>query len=244
MIRRSLVLFALLTASAAMPAVCHAQALIMLLFGDKIASETFIGGINAGLSMTTFNNVPEASYRIDWSFGTFLEWRLSDDWAFSPEVTFKTPAGSNGMSGLWTERQDIVDSLTNPKESAQLSYVTIPLLVKYQISSFRIVAEPKVGYLVAATDNITGTGPKGARLESEKLSFSRANRWDAGIDIGLEYLFDEDLGMQSMRLNLRYYHGLLDVYHNDDVTTTNQGFYLNLGIPMGGPSVPGEEASE
>ena len=216
----------------------------MLLFGDKIASETFIGGINGGLSMTTFNNVPEASARVDWSFGAFMEWRLSEDWSFSPEVTFKTPAGSNGMTGLWTERQIIVDSLTNPKESARLSYVTIPLLIKYQISSFRLFAGPKVGYVVAATDNITGTGPLGAQINSEKLAFSRINRWDAGVDVGLEYLIAPNLGMQSMRVSLRYYQGFLDVYHDDGITTTNQGFYLNLGIPMGGPSVPTAEATE
>ena len=173
-----------------------------------------------------------------------MEWNLGGGWSFSPEVTFKTPAGSNGMSGLWSERQDIVDSLSNPKESARLSYVTIPLLVKYQISAFRIFAGPKVGYVVAATDNITGTGPYGARIDSEKLSFARINRWDAGVDVGLEYLIAPNLDMQSMRISLRYYQGFLDVYHNDDVTTTNQGFYLNLGIPMGGPAVPGEEAPE
>lgn len=244
MIRRCIVLCAILAASAAAPAATHAQALIMLLFGDKIASETFIGGINAGLSMTTFNHVPEASFRISWSFGAFMEWDLGGGWIYSPEMTFKTPAGSNGMTGLWSERQDIVDSLSNPKESAHLSYVTIPLLVKYEINAFRLFAGPKVGYVVAATDNITGTGPNGARVDSEKLSFSRINRWDVGIDVGLEYLLNPDLGLRSMRLNLRYYQGFLDVYHDDGITTTNHGFYFNLGIPIGGPSDPSEGASE
>lgn len=223
------------------PSTSSAQALIMLLFGDKLASESFIGGINAGLSMTTFGNVPNATYRIDWSFGAFMEWDLGHDWSVSPEVTFKTPAGSNGMSGLWTERQDIVDSLTDPKESARLSYVTIPVLIKYQIGPLRAFVGPKVGYVVAATDNITGQGPDGGRMDAEKLSFSRVNRWDVGFDLGCEFLVDPTLGMQSMRLSLRYYLGLLDVYHSDNVTTTNHGFYLNLGIPMGGPPKPDSE---
>jgi len=236
MLRRYCVLFCVAFAAMAMPAASHAQALIMLLFGDKIASDNFIGGINAGLSMTTFSNVPDATYRISWSFGTFLEWKLGEAWSLSPEVTFKTPAGSNGMANLWSERQDIVDSLTDPKESARLSYVTLPLLVKYQIGSFRVVAGPKVGYVVAATDNISGTGPDGTRLDAEKLAFSRINRWDAGVDLGLEYLVDASLGMQSLRISLRYYHGFLDVYHTDNITTTNQGFFLNVGIPIGGPT--------
>jgi len=234
-VRRSLfVTFCLCAGLLASTVPARSQALIMLLFGDKIASENFVGGINGGISLTNFTGVPDSKVRLSWSFGAFLEWRLSDHWYLSPDVTFKTPAGATQLTGLFDDLPSIDTSFTNVKQFAALSYITIPVCMKYRFGASGIFAGPQVGYVMAATDNITGTGPEGANVETERLSFYRINRWDVGVVIGYEFLLNKSEGMNSMRLSIKYYQGLLDVYHNDNVTTLNQGFFLNIGIPIGG----------
>ena len=214
----------------------------MLLFGDKIAAEGFVGGINAGLSLTSYTEPPTSTGRLDWSFGAFLEWEISDHWYFGADITFKTPAGANNLIGLWDDVLEVDTLISDSKESQRLSYVSVPLLMKYRFDSFGFIAGPQVGYLVAATDNIRGTGPNGARLDAERLAFNKLNRWDVGAVIGVEYLLNRDLGMYSMRFGLRYYQGFLDVTQDPSTTVLNSGFYFTVGIPIGGPTVPQPES--
>ncbi len=211
----------------------RSQALIMLLLGDKIASENFTAGINAGLSLTTISEPDFATARLSWSLGAMLEWRLNDDLFLGVDVTFKTPAGANTMTGLWDDADEFDTLITDRKESLQTSYVSIPVVIKYQFGSFRALIGPQVAYLVAATDNLTGTGPNGGRLRAERLAFSRLNRWDVGFVAGLETLVSPDLGVKSIRVALRYYHGFLDVTQETSVKSLNTGFYFTVGFPLG-----------
>ncbi|RPI68108.1 MAG: PorT family protein [Ignavibacteriae bacterium] len=211
-----------------------AQPLIMLLVGDKIASEDFVGGIIGGINLTQLSNVPGSTNQLSWSFGASLHCMLSEEWHFCPEVYFKSPGGADGMSGLWGAQPSIDSNLTNREEWTSTSYVAIPLIMKYRLDRFYLFAGPQISYLVAATDNISGTGPEGASITSEKLAFWRMNRWDAGVVGGAEILLVPEYGIHSLRLGVRYYQGFVDVTSTDDVNVTNSGFSVSIGIPIGG----------
>jgi hypothetical protein len=210
-----------------------AQPLIMLLVGDKIASEDFVGGIIGGINLTNVSGISGSTSQLSWSFGASLHWRLSEEWHFCPEVFFKSPGGADGLQGLWKEQPSLDTIITDREEWMSTSYVSIPLIVKYRIDRFYVFAGPQVGYLVAATDNISGSGPEGATFTAEKSAFGRLNRWDAGIVGGAEIMLVPRYGINSLRLGVRYYYGLVDVT-KDDVSNTNSGFSVNIGIPIGG----------
>lgn len=212
----------------------------MLVFGDKIATPTFVGGINGGMGLTTLNGYPDASYRTNWMFGTYLNWQISEHWHFAPEVTFKTPTGAAGMHGLWKDEPAIDTILTDHSEWTALSYFSIPLLMRYTTGHLGVFAGPQVGYLMEATDNVSASGPNGERLTIEKSAFGRMNRWDVGIHVGIEYLTTPSLGLHSVRIGLRYYHGFLDAVANVSGTQVNNGFYATVGLPIGGSPATNE----
>lgn len=212
----------------------------MLLFGDKIATPTFVGGINGGVGYTTLNGYPDASYRLNWMFGTYLNWQLSEHWHFAPEVTFKTPTGAAGMQGLWKETPAVDTMITNRSEWTSLSYFSIPLLMRYTTGCLGVFAGPQIGYMMEATDNVSGTGPNGERLDIEKSAFGRMHRWDVGIHVGVELLVSPSQGIHSARIAIRYYHGFLDVVSNVPGTQVNNGFYTTFGIPIGGSPAPAD----
>lgn len=219
----------------------NAQALVMLILGDEISSPNFVGGINVGFGYTTLNDYAGSSYRVNWMFGAYLNWRLSEHWHFAPEVTFKTPAGANGMSGLWEDEPAFYSLITDRSEWTELSYISIPLLARYTQGHFGVLAGPQIGYLMAATDNLSGTGPNDDALDIEKSAFGRMNRWDAGVLIGLEFLTTPAMGIHSMRVSVRYYQGFLDAVANVAGTQTNSGFYTTVSIPVGGAPTDADE---
>lgn len=212
----------------------HAQPLIMLLVGDKISSEDFVGGITGGINLTNVSGLDGASARLSWSFGASLHWRLSDQWHFAPEVFFKAPGGTNGLQGLFQAQPSIDTIISDRKEWLSTSYVAIPLLMKYRVGMFYIMAGPQVGYLVAATDNASGTSREGASVVVEKSAFGRVNRWDVGAVIGAEILLVPEFGINSLRLGIRYYQGLIDVVNNDASSSYNSGVSVSVGVPIGG----------
>lgn len=211
-----------------------AQPLIMLLVGDKISSEEFVGGITGGLNLTNVSGLDGATSKLSWSFGASLHWRLTDQWHFAPEIYFKTPGGTNGLSGLWKSQPSVDTLISDRKEWLSTSYVAIPFLMKYRVGMFYIMAGPQVGYLVAATDNASGSTAEGAAVVIEKSAFGRVNHWDVGAVIGAEILLVPEFGINSLRLGIRYYQGLLDVVTNDNTTSYNSGVSVSIGVPIGG----------
>jgi len=74
--------------------VSNAQALLIILFGDKLSTETFQMGINASLGYSGLNGAPgNPEYRVDWAFGAFGEVKFTDKWYLHFDLTIKTPAG-------------------------------------------------------------------------------------------------------------------------------------------------------
>jgi hypothetical protein len=86
--------------------------------------------------------------------------------------------------------------------------------------------------MVGGIDNLGGVGPEGGNINVEKGARDRHNRWDVGVAVGVEWILMPKDDIHSMRLGLRYYQGFMDVTANDNVTVTNIGFMLTLGVPI------------
>jgi hypothetical protein len=225
--------------------VANSQALLVLLFGDKLSTDKFQLGINASGTLTNLSGIDDTKFRVSWAFGVFGEVWINDTWSFQPELTVKTPAGANDMP--WDVVGDpSTDTLLSELQDAELArranYLTLPLYVKYKAGAFGIGAGPQVGYLTGASSVYTGDNKAGAKLTLEKKTTSELNRWDFGIAAGVDYSFRPEKKMKSLRLGLRGYWGLVDtIKDNPDDAVYNYGFFLTLGIPVGGSPDKGSE---
>lgn len=215
----------------------------MLLAGDKIATENFVGGIWGGLATNTFVDHSSATYQLNWSIGTYLHWRLSDHWGLVPEIGFKMPAGANGMQHLWSSEPAIDTLVTERKESVAITYFSIPMFVRYNIGAFAVFGGPQVGYILKATDVLEGNGPNGESLTIEKDALERFNRWDLGVAAGIEWIVVPSFGIHSFRVGLRYYRGFMNVSTSGTETGYNQTIMATFGVPIGGSPKTKAEAT-
>jgi hypothetical protein len=223
--------------------IASAQALLIILFGDKLSTEKFQMGINADVSYTNLNGYDGTKYRWDWAFGAFGEIRLNDHWSLQPEITVKTPAGAKEIPGL-NPGNPILDSLFNGVSvTRKMNYLTLPIYVKYKTGKFGFALGPQIGYLTGATDYYEGSTIVGDQFTLQKGVTGLHNRWDAGATVLLDFIFKPQKKMRSMRLGLKYYIGLTDIVKdNPGDAVTNSIFLLSLGIPVGGSDE--EEANQ
>jgi hypothetical protein len=212
------------------------QALLVLLFGDKFASEQVQGGIKFDVVGTTLSGLSGAARLRSWDLGGFIEVKLSDRFSIQPEFTFKSPAGAADLPFAPTGVPDVDSAFagaTNVAVARTLGYVTIPILLKLRAGRFTLGLGPQLGYIVRAEDRYTGTVSRDDDLSYTVGLWSRVNRWDSGVNAVAEFALAPRLGLHSMRIRAVWYHGFGDAL--TDAPGTNDTIGLGFGLPIGGP---------
>lgn len=222
---------------------CHAlsaQALLVLLFGDRFASENVQGGIKFDVVGTTLSGLAGASRLRSWDLGGFLEVKLSHRFSIQPEFTFKSPAGAEELPFVPTGVPDVDSAFagaTNVSVTRALAYVTIPVLLKVRTRRVGLGIGPQIGYVVRAEDRYTGTLNRENDLSYTVGLWSRVNQWDAGISAVAEFFLAPGLGLHSMRVRAVWYHAFGDAL--SDAPGRNDTIAVGFGLPIGGPTQAG-----
>jgi hypothetical protein len=214
----------------------NAQALLIILFGDKLSTETLQAGINADLSYSNFNGMEGTDYRVSWAFGAFFEIKLSENWSLQPELTIKTPGGAKNMPPEYYLEQNIIDTLTSDVTvTTSMNYISVPIYLKYTTGHWGFGGGPMFGYLTSATDTYSGGTAFGDEFSLDRKVKDRYNNWDVGLTFMIDFLFSPEEKMRSTRLGLKYYMGLTDILNDNTGDAVNNSiFLLSLGIPIGG----------
>lgn len=213
----------------------NGQALLIILFGDKLSTDTFQMGINASGSASTLTGLDQSAFRYDWAFGAFGEIKFSPDWFLHFDLTIKTPAGAKDVEPFM-DPYDVTDSLfTGLNVTRKINYITLPVYIKYAVGSFKFGVGGQLGYMTSATDVYSGSTVLGDDFTMDRRVIDHFNRLDAGVTGMADFFFKPQEEMRSLRLSLSYYHGLLDVLkENDGKIVSNSIFLLSLAIPIGG----------
>ena len=238
MTRSTIGRIAVVTAALAMGAgsVAHGQAILVLIFGDKFASEKLQGGIKVDLAWSTLAGLPDAERLRSFAIGGFLELRLGTRFSFQPEFTFKFPAGARGLPFTPTGDPHVDSAFagaSNVSVARTLGYVTVPFLAKVTFGRLRLGAGPQFGYVVKAFDHYTGSVARENDLSYNVALWSRVNRWDAGVSVLAEFALSGKPGLQSLRVRAGWYRAFSDAL--SDAPGQNDILALGLGIPIGGP---------
>ena len=144
------------------------QALLVLLFGDKLSTEKFQLGINAIASGSSFIGVADEKMRISWGFGALGEVNLGDPWYLQFDLTLKSPAGASSIPGLVPD-EPIFDSIFQDIAADQnLSYISLPIWLKYRAGAFKVGLGGQLNYLISATEVYAGKGIQGNDFTLEK----------------------------------------------------------------------------
>ncbi len=239
---RTLIAAALLLLGLA-PAV-HGQALLILLFGDKLSTEKFQLGINADLTFSNLRGLdPSGSARISWAFGAYGEIKLSNHWRLQPELTFKTPAGLSDVPA--TPAVPGVDSvLSDTRVDYSANYITIPLMLKYQVDRVGLGFGGQIGFLTSANDRFKGVIDSLRDLTLEANVKDHVTTMDAGLLFSIDYALKPELQMRSLRLNAKLFLGLTDIVDgNTGDALRNTILFVGLDIPVGG-SKAAKEAND
>ena len=228
-------LLLIITVAFAFQATSNAQALLMLLFGDKLSTEKFQMGINAAVTGSDIAGITDAKFRYSWAFGAFGEVKFNDDWFLHFNLTAKTPGGAKNVQPFEEIIPQIDTLTTDISITRSFNYITLPVYIKYRLGPIKIGVGGQVGYLTSASDVYSGYTVLGDDLTMERDIRDKLNHWDAGVTGIIDYYLNQETKMKSMRISLTYYYGLMDILKdNPGDPWKNSILMLSVAIPMGG----------
>jgi hypothetical protein len=210
----------------------HSQVLIALLFGDKLSSDKFQLGIALAGNWQNLTGYEDTSGRFSVGFGIYGALKLSDKFTLQPELLFKDPRGAKGVPLTAFGNPDLDPLLENSTVTAKLAYVSLPVLLKYNLTPhFSVGFGPQFGYLSSAKNEYVAQVYAEEDLVFKDDIKDTLNAFDMALAFNLEYKLMKVRGIQ---IGLRYYLGLTDIVKdNSGDSVKNSVIQINVGIPVG-----------
>lgn len=207
-------------------------ALLVLIFGDKAATENFHFTLDAGLNLSSMPGVSGTTSATGFYFGLGTYVKLNDKWAFTPEFKPLSPRGGKGFEKAFVDTTGVVGSYATQLE---LNYIDIPLQFHRRLSDrFYVRAGPQISFLtsgkLATTGDLVGgdefTVTEDIKDDLEPIEFALP------VDLGV--VFSKPRGLKGIDLRVRYCLGLTEVFKENaaGISSTNSTFQFFLSFPF------------
>ncbi|MCK5068659.1 MAG: PorT family protein [Bacteroidales bacterium] len=195
-------------------------ALLVLIFGDKVATENFYFSLKLGATYSIIHGYEDGKNAMSLNFGLVNNIRLTDNLSLIPEFLPLSSRGIKDVPLLTTGDPDLDDLLVDPESSdRKLNYIDIPVLLKVKLSDrFSISAGPQISFLTGATDTYKSSPIDDVILTAELDIKSEINTIDASAVIDFEYILVPPRGGKGINIYVRYSKGFVDLVKENSGT--------------------------
>lgn len=210
-------------------------ALLVLIFGEKAASENFHFSLKAGVNLSLITNLEEGKNRTGFNFGLVNNIKLTEKFSLLPEFIALSPRGVKDIPTLSTGIPELDELLGNPEfTDRKLNYIDIPVLLKYHISKrWSISAGPQISFLVSAEDIYRSVPIEGITLKTEIDIKEAFNTVDLAAVVDLTFVVSEPVNGKGFNLFARYGRGFIDLLkENDGDPFYNSTFQFGATFPF------------
>jgi hypothetical protein len=207
-LRGPLVAGALLMIPAALPA---QGAILVAIFGEKVATEKFHFGLRLGMSLAQQEGVPDPSMRIGMNFGMTANIKLSETVTLVPEFAPISNRGTGNYPLRPTGDAELDSLRVDPDKSVlATSYLDVPVLLRVRVAKdWSIGVGPEVSFLMGAKELVRSSVAEGTGLRTDVEDQFPSTSWSAVADVA--WTWERAVGAKDLRVHVRYDHGLTDV---------------------------------
>ena len=188
-------------------------ALLVLIFGEKVATENFHFSLKLGVNYSIIHGYEEGTNGVSLNFGLVNNIKLTDRLSLIPEFIPLAPREIRDVPVITTGNPDLDDLLVDVESTdRKLSYIDIPVLLKVHLSDrFSISAGPQISFLTSAEDTYKSSAIEDVVLTT-KIDIKEAIKTvDAGAVIDLMYILVPPKGGKGINLFLRYNKGFVSL---------------------------------
>lgn len=216
-------------------AVSYGQAaLIVLILGDKVATEQFHLSIDGALNLSSLSGLEESKMGAGVNFGLGTHIKLGEKWHLKPEFKPLSRKKATSINTLTT----VPPELTIDNSKVTLNYIDIPVLLQYNIApSFYVSAGPQISFLTSAYQFSNGKLEDGNESTIKIDSKSLFNNIDFSfpVEAGYTLRLATKRSTSTMDINVfaRYEYGFMEVFKDPEVGSSKVSlFQIGLSLPF------------
>jgi hypothetical protein len=180
---------------------------IVLIFGDKIATENFHLTIDGGLNITGMPGLDHTNKLLGLYYGMGTYIKLNDKWAFTPEFKPLSQRGARDVQPL-----SVYPDVADPKYKFRLNYIDFPFLFQHKLSPrIYVSAGPQISVLIGGKQITEGEGAvTGTYVKISEDIMDSFNRLYYSIPLEFGYLLPKIIPGKNIEFKARYCIGLTD----------------------------------
>jgi len=210
-------------------------ALLVLLFGDKVATENFYFSLKLGGNYANLSGVDNTTGAIGLNFGLQATIKFSDKWRLVPEFTPLSKKGAKDIQYIPSGIPELDNLIGTPDATLMdMNYIDVPVILEYQVAEkFNIGTGPQFSFLTSASNEYD----KNVQQDDDITYFQESqlswNTFDFGWAFELSYNLWDARNGKGLNINVRYVLGLTDIIKdNPGDAVTNSVFQISASFPF------------
>jgi len=209
----------------------NAQVLISIIFGDKLNTDKMTFGLMLGSAWNSLTGYSQVDAQANFNLGLFLTFKLQQRFFLQFDALAKYKLGAKGMPVYMLGDATLDSIYQHGSLKRSISYLGQHTGIQYRIWEYlNVEAGPTVTLRTKATDFFKAAHELGEQIFEKDMKES-TTRFDVGLTTGTSWQFSKGKGL---KLGVRYYWGLVDLYPAEAGTNAGRSFQVNLYIQIGG----------
>jgi hypothetical protein len=213
------------------PLQSQAQVLISLVFGEVLNTDKVEFGLSGGMNRSYIYSIGESEGMNNFDLGFYFHILLKNSSYISTGVHVKSNVGATGMTPYPLGNNSVDSIYKDGTLTRKIPCFYVPILFHQRFNNrWYVEAGPQLGLIHQSSDVFEVSALDGD-FEYKRDVQDQMKHIDAGLMGVVGYKFLPQI--KSMSAGVGYYHGLVNVSKNPDVTIKNSSLYFFIKIPIG-----------
>jgi hypothetical protein len=209
-------------------------ALIVLILGDKVATEKFHLSVDAAANLATYPGLDGSKTGAGVNFGLGTHIKLGEKWHLKPEFKPLSRKGTRGIASI----TDVPDDISIESNKLKLYFIDIPVFLQYTVNDKMFLsAGPQVSFLTNAYQYSLGAladGTESTIRINTKDSFNGVC-FSFPVEAGFFLHLGTDRSTTTMDINvfIRYEYGFTDIFKDPAMGSSRISmFQVGASLPF------------
>jgi len=207
---------------------------LVLILGDKVATENFYLSIDGALNISTLPGLDEYKTSVGVNYGLGVHIKLGDKWFLKPEFKPLSRKGATKVNPITSVASDFTVDETKIK----MNYIDFPILIQYSITPKLFVsAGPQISFVTDVNQYIYGTQADGLEttVKANTTSFFKKTNFSFPVEAGYSFTLTNKKSTSKLKVNVfaRYEYGFMEIFKDPAVGSANISlFQAGLSLPF------------
>ena len=208
--------------------------LIVLILGDKVATENLYLSIDGAMNISSLPEIDGSTVSFGVNYGLGVHIRLNDRWYLKPEFKPLSRKGGTKVDPL----TPVSEEYTIDKTKIRINYIDFPILIQYNIKpKLYVAAGPQISIMTDANQFMIGTGIDGLETSVKVNTKSFFNKTNFSFPVEAGYSLSLGTKKSTSKINVnvfaRYEYGFMEIFKDPEAGSAHISlFQVGLSLPF------------